>query len=78
MPVARDSIATILNGDDFLRLLVPSCRHPPHRRDGRQPAAEDDRRRNSPRKAGGRPFVTSKDARGMSIASDNAARYAGM
>ena len=74
--VARDSIATIINGDDFLRLLVPTAVI-------RNIVATVD---NLPRKAVaiailpvkpvGGPFVTATDASGMSIASDNAARYA--
>ena len=74
--VARDSIATILNGDDFLRLLVPTAviRH--------IVATVDNLPRQTiaiailPVKPAGGPFVTAKDARGTSIASDNAARYA--
>ena len=74
--VARDSIATILNGDDFLRLLVPTAvvRH--------IVATVDNLPRNKiavailPVKPAAGPFVAATDARGMSIASDNAARYA--
>jgi hypothetical protein len=74
--VARDSIATILNGDDFLRLLVPTAviRH--------IVATVDNLPRKTiaiailPVKPAEGPIVTVKDARGMSIASANAARYA--
>ena len=74
--VAKDSIATVLNGDDFLRLLVPTAviRH--------IVATVDNLPRKTiaiailPLKPAGGPFETAKDARGISIASDNAARYA--
>lgn len=74
--VARDSIATILNGDDFLRLLVPAAviRH--------IVATVDNLPRKTiaiailPVKPAGGPFVTAEDTHGMSIARDNAARYA--
>jgi hypothetical protein len=74
--IARDSIATILNGDAFLRLLVPTAviRH--------IVATVDNLPRNKiaiailPVKPAGGPFVTATDAGGRSVASDNAARYA--
>jgi hypothetical protein len=73
--VARDSIATVLNGDDFLRLLVPAAliRHIVATVDNlpRQTIAIAIR----PVKPAPGPFVTAKDTRGTSIASDNAARY---
>jgi len=74
--VARDSIATIFNGDDFLRLLVPTgvIRH--------IVATVDNLPRKTvaiailPATPVGGPFVTATDAGGTSIASDNATRYA--
>jgi hypothetical protein len=73
--VARDSIATILNGEELLRLLAPAAiiRHIVATVDNlpRKTIAT----RILPVKPVPGAFATATAARGMSIAPDNAARY---